>query len=74
MLASTLVIAALFQPVRTRVQAFTDRRFFREKYDARLVLEKFAQRAQQEADLDTLSADVIGVVQGALEPEGRSCG
>jgi hypothetical protein len=67
--ASTLVIAALFQPLRTRVQAFIDRRFFRRKYDARQVLAQFAQRAQQEADLDALAADVIATVQETLEPE-----
>lgn len=70
--ASTLVIAALFQPLRTRVQAFIDRRFFRRKYDAQQVLAAFAQRAQQEADLDTVSADLLGTVQEALEPEAAT--
>ncbi|NJM05687.1 hypothetical protein HC891_05095 [Candidatus Gracilibacteria bacterium] len=68
--ASTLVIAALFGPLRGRVQAFIDRRFFRKKYNAQLVLEQFAQRAQQQADLDTVSADVLATVQETLEPEG----
>jgi hypothetical protein len=67
--ASTLGIAALFGPLRTRVQAFIDRRFFRKKYDTQQVLAQFAQRAQQEADLDALSADVIATVQETLEPE-----
>jgi hypothetical protein len=68
--ASTLAIAALFQPLRMRVQGFIDRRFFRKKYDARLVLEQFAARAQQEADLDAISADILSTVQETLEPEG----
>jgi hypothetical protein len=67
---STLVIAALFQPLRARVQAFIDRRFFRKKYDAQQVLAQFAQRAQQESDLDLLSRDVLATVQDTLEPEG----
>jgi hypothetical protein len=68
--ASTLAIAALFQPLRRRVQALIDRRFFRRKYDARQVLERFARRAQQEADLDALSDDVLATVQETLEPDG----
>ncbi len=67
--ASTLAIAALFQPLRSRVQAFIDRRFFRKKYDAQQVLARFAARAQQEADLDTISADILGTVRETLEPE-----
>ena len=66
---STLAIAGLFQPLRTRIQAVIDRRFFRRKYDAAQVLAAFARRAQQEADLDALSADMLGVVQETLEPE-----
>ncbi|HMQ30250.1 MAG TPA: hypothetical protein PKD53_05950 [Chloroflexaceae bacterium] len=66
---STLAIAMLFQPLRWRAQAFIDRRFFRKKYDARQVLATFARHAQQEADLDAVSADILGVVQETLEPE-----
>jgi len=68
--ASTLVIAVLFRPLRRLVQAFIDRRFFRRKYNAQLVLAQFALRAQQAAELDALSADILGVVQETLEPEG----
>lgn len=67
---STLAIAALFQPLRRRVQAFIDRRFFRKKYDARLLLEQFARCAQQDADLDVRSSDVLTTVQETLAPEG----
>jgi hypothetical protein len=67
--ASTLVIAALFGPLREGLQAVVDRRFDRSRYDARLVLEQFAARAQQQADLDTLSADLLATVDETLKPE-----
>jgi hypothetical protein len=67
--ASTLAIAALFGPLRRRVQAFIDRRFFRTRYDARLVLEQFARRVQGEADFDTVANDIRATVQETLEPE-----
>lgn len=70
--ASTLAIAALFQPLRAQVQAFIDRRFFRKKYDAQQVLARFAARAQQEADFDTISADILSAVQETLEPESAT--
>lgn len=67
--ASTLAIAALFGPLRTRVQAFIDQRFFRRKYNAAQVVGAFAHRAQNEAGLDALAADTLGVVRETLEPE-----
>jgi hypothetical protein len=67
--ASTLGIATLFGPLRTHVQRFIDRRFFRRRYDGGQVLSAFAGRAQREAELDTLAADVLGVVRETLEPE-----
>ncbi len=67
--ASTLVIAALFGPLRRRVQAIIDRRFFRRKYDAQQVLAQFALRAQQQADLDTLAGDILQVVQETVQPD-----
>lgn len=67
--ASTLAIAALFGPLRRRMQALIDRRFFRRKYDARLVLEQFALRAQQQADLDALAGDILDVVNETVQPE-----
>jgi hypothetical protein len=67
--ASTLAVAALFQPLRRRVQATVDRRFDRSRYDARLVLAQFTARAQREADLDTVSADLLATVDETLKPE-----
>ena len=66
--ASTLLIAALFQPLRRRVQSFIDRRFYRRKYDAGRVLADFSGRLRDETDLETLSEDLASVVGEALQP------
>ena len=66
--ASTLAAAALFNPVRRRVQHAVDRRFNRARYDADQTIAAFAARLQDAVDLDTVRADLAGVVQAALEP------
>lgn len=69
---STLAVAALFRPVRLRVQSFIDRRFYRRKYDASKTLGDFSSRLRDQVDLDSLTKELVGVVGSTMQPSHAS--
>ena len=70
--ASTLLIAALFVPLRRRVQGFIDRSFYRQKYDAARTLQNFSAKLRDETDLDRLGDELVMVVRETVQPAHAS--
>jgi hypothetical protein len=70
--AATLALAVAFQPARRRVQAAVDRRFNRRRHDAARTIAAFSARLRQQVDLDTLTAELLGVIEQTMQPTSES--
>jgi hypothetical protein len=66
--ASTLIVAALFNPLRRCIKSFIDRSFYRKRYDAAKTLEGFSLKLRNETDLSALSDDLVGVIRESMQP------
>jgi hypothetical protein len=70
--AATLAVAAVFQPARRQIQAVVDRRFNRRRHDTTRIIEGFGTRLRDQVDLDTLTADLLAVVDQTMQPTQTS--